>query len=217
MRLLYLDDDVPVHQINEMYENACNIPSDINEHVKTLHDKALECDSVIECGTRSCVSIWGLLSAMEEKGGKLYSIDLERSRNISLVEHLAKTSETDFKFYEMSDLDVDIEKADMVFIDTFHVYKQLQLELKKYSKIAQKYIIMHDTSVDEYVGEHVRSLNNRWTSTSVEDVAKEMGWSLSDVIVGLGPAVIEFLESNKEWELEERYTNCNGLTILRKK
>ena len=34
---------------------------------------------------------------------------------------------------------------------------------------------------------------------------------------GLWPAITEFLEENDNWELHERFTNNNGITILKRK
>ena len=57
----------------------------------------------------------------------------------------------------INDLDLNInENYDLTFIDTWHVYGQLKRELDKFSKITNKYIIMHDTTVDELLGESIR-------------------------------------------------------------
>ena len=53
-------------------------------------------------------------------------------------------------------LDFDKEKFDLTFIDTWHVYGQLKRELTKFNKITNKYIIMHDTTIDGYLGESLR-------------------------------------------------------------
>ncbi len=34
---------------------------------------------------------------------------------------------------------------------------------------------------------------------------------------GLRSAVNDFLSNNKNWEVKEVYTNCNGLTVLERK
>jgi len=34
--------------------------------------------------------------------------------------------------------------------------------------------------------------------------------------MGLWPAIEEFLKNNNDWVLHERFTNNNGLTILKK-
>ena len=42
-------------------------------------------------------------------------------------------------------------------------------------------------------------------------------WSEQVDEKGLWPAIEEFLEANSNWELHERFTNNNGLTILKRK
>nr|QBK90605.1 MAG: cephalosporin hydroxylase [Pithovirus LCPAC104] len=206
-----------ITNILSYYNNSKNTFSDIFQHVETLHNYARECSSVVECGTRTCVNIWGFLKAMSEKSlngeyTKLIGIDLERSKNgnIDKLEELSKEIGVNFIFYEKSDLEIELDNIDMVFIDTWHVYGQLKRELEKFSKITNKYICMHDTTVDEFVGESVR---NGW---DVEKQASEQGWEWIEVYTGLWPAVVEFLQKHPEWKLEKRFTNCYGLTILKK-
>ena len=99
---------------------------------------------------------------------------------------------------------------DLTFIDTWHVYGQLKRELDKFSKITNKYIIMHDTTVDEWYGETIRLNMNS------EKQSLESGFPKEEINKGLWPAVEEFLQSNPNWVLHERYINNNGLTILKK-
>lgn len=40
------------------------------------------------------------------------------------------------------------------------------------------------------------------------------GYSRAEIERGLWPAVEEFLAEHAEWQLEKRYTNNNGLTVL---
>jgi hypothetical protein len=44
----------------------------------------------------------------------------------------------------------------LLFIDTFHVYAHLKRELEWHHNNVEKYIIMHDTTSDEWDGEVVR-------------------------------------------------------------
>ena len=103
------------------------------------------------------------------------------------------------------------ENYDMTFIDTWHVYGQLKRELEKFSKVTNKYIIMHDTTVDGINGETVRM---KWNA---EKQSKETGIPVEEIKKGLMPAIEEFLVNNKNWIMKERFTNNNGLTILEKK
>jgi hypothetical protein len=49
------------------------------------------------------------------------------------------------------------ETFDLTFIDTWHIYGELNRELEKFSKTTNKYIIMHDTTIDEWHGETIRN------------------------------------------------------------
>ena len=50
-----------MNEIQEKYNSLCNSPSDINEHLPIMHKYAKECESIIECGVRDCVSSWSLV------------------------------------------------------------------------------------------------------------------------------------------------------------
>ena len=100
------------------------------------------------------------------------------------------------------------ETYDITFIDTWHVYGQLKRELDKFSTVTNKYIIMHDTTVDEIYGETIRC------GLDAVRQSQQTGFPVDEIQKGLWPAVTEFLKNNKEWRLKERFTNNNGLTIL---
>jgi hypothetical protein len=191
-------------------KNSC----DIMEHLPTLYNYSKECDSVFETGVRGCVSSWaflyGLLNGTQNRKC-LFMNDI----NICDVEELVnvgKNFDIDIKYEWKNNLLLELEKNyDITFIDTWHVYGQLKRELEKFSKITNKYIIMHDTTVDEIYGETIRS---RWNANKQ---SIESGFSVEEINKGLWPAVVEFLETNPEWYLKERFTNNNGLTILARK
>lgn len=99
----------------------------------------------------------------------------------------------------------------MVFIDTWHIYGQLKRELDKFSKITNKYIIMHDTTIDAIYGETIR------LGWNAHQQAIESGFTVEEINCGLSKAIEEFLQNNSnEWVLYEKYTNNNGLTVLKK-
>ena len=87
----------------------------------------------------------------------------------------------------MNDLELDItDNVDLTFIDTWHVYGQLKRELNKFSKITNKYIIMHDTTVDEIYGETIRM---GWNA---EEQSIESGIPVEEINKGLWPAIEDF-------------------------
>jgi hypothetical protein len=119
----------------------------------------------------------------------------------------------------INDLDMEVNhNYDMTFIDTFHVYGQLKRELDKYSKVTNKYIIMHDTTVDGLRGELYRSgfeYEHELYKRALE-LSNTTGFKISELLVGLMPAIDEFLISNTNWIMEKKLMNNNGLTILRR-
>ena len=118
----------------------------------------------------------------------------------------------DVKYQWINDLDLNVKNNfDLTFIDTWHVYGQLKRELAKFSEITKKYIILHDTTVDEIYGETIRCGMN----ATIQSI--ETGIPVDEILCGLGRAVDEFLDKNSQWQLKERFTNNNGLTILVRK
>jgi len=201
------------NKIKEKFNNECNRISDINEHLIILYRYAKDCESIIECGVRGCVSSWAFAAGLLDNDKPNKSILLNDIDNCNIDEFLKLTQNTSLivNYKWCSDLDLQIEKnVDMVFIDTFHVYGQLKRELEKFSKVTNKYIIMHDTSVDEIYGECIRC------GLNAEIFSSKTGFSVEEINKGLGPAINEFLLLNLEWTLHKKYTNNNGLTILKK-
>lgn len=195
------------------YEHLCNSPSDINQHLQTLHNLATECESVLELGVRGVVSSWsfiyGLLNNNKEKK-YIFLNDLE-SCNISELLEAVKNLDIEVEYQWINDLELELNKnVDLVFIDTWHVYGQLKRELDKFSKISNKYIVMHDTTVDEIFGETIRE------HMDAEAQSRETGIPIEEINRGIWPAIEEFLSKNPNWYIKERYTNNNGLTILEK-
>ena len=142
-------------------------------------------------GVRWIVSTYAFLMG---KPKRMISYDINPV-NWEWIKDLVK-EDTDFQFIIGDTTKIEIEETDLLFIDTWHVYEQLKVELKLHANKASKYIILHDTTTFEFIGETI-------TSDVVYD--------------GLWPAIEEFLEENPHWELLERYYNNNGLTILKRK
>jgi len=191
------------------YNFKCNQKSDINEHLPTLCELARECDSVIELGVRGVVSSWAFAMGLPE-GSRMFMNDLEPCNATPLIRAAKNEKNIDATFVKGSDLEIDLpEPADLVFIDTWHIYGQLKRELARYEPLAKKYIVMHDTTVDEWEGETIR------LGWNAEEQSKQTGWPVEEITKGLWPAVDEFLRKNEgKWELKKRYFNNNGLTIL---
>jgi hypothetical protein len=199
--------------IKEKYTSLCTSVSDIYEHLPTLFKYAKECESIIELGVRGCISSWAFTYGLLHNNKNKKQIFLNDINPCDIRELLKATKETDIQVnYEwINDLELNVtENYDITFIDTWHVYAQLKRELEKYSKITNKYIIMHDTTVDGIYGETVRF---QWNA---EEQSRTSGFPVEEINCGLSKAIEEFLENNKNWIIKEVYHNNNGLTILQK-
>jgi hypothetical protein len=198
--------------IIEKYNELCRIPSDIHEHLPTLQKYASECMHITEAGVRGIVSSYAFASGLLGKSGTQFvQIDVKADPTIDSFVELCNSNGILTVFYEDNDLTCPIEQTDLFFIDTFHVYSQMKRELDRWHSYTNKYIIMHDTTSDEWVGESVRC------GHTLEIISKEFNLPNDETIkMGVWPAIQEFLNTHPEWILHERFTNNNGLTILKR-
>jgi hypothetical protein len=209
-----------MNYIESKYNFLCAHPSDINEHLPTLYKYATECETAIELGVRGCVSSWAIVCGLIHNNSykkKLLMNDIEPCNVQELFEVSRGIVEIEAQW--KNDLEVEVShNYDMVFIDTWHVYGQLKRELDKYSKITNKYIIMHDTEIDGIRGESYRY---GWTDiehyNNTREQSKVTGIPVEEITRGLLPAIDDFLEANQDWMMIAQYKNNNGLTVLKRK
>jgi hypothetical protein len=198
--------------IKQKYIDLCNQGSDIHEHLPILCKYASECESVIEFGVRGCVSSWAFTYGLLNNNKQNKTLFLNDIVECDISELLEKTKNFEINIsYEWIDdlkLDVGEKRFDITFIDTWHVYGQLKRELNKFSQFTNKYIIMHDTTVDEIYGETIREGFN------AQEQSISSGIPVEEINCGLWKAIQEFLSLNNNWKLKERLYNNNGLTIL---
>jgi hypothetical protein len=196
--------------IEQKYQEKCATHSDINENLPILKKYASECEHVTEMGVRSIVSTWALLAA---KPKRAVSIDLIHPSmyggNLEEVEELTKAEGIDFSFIEGNTLKIDIEQTDFLFIDTLHSYIHLISELRRFNKKVNKYIALHDTETFAFRDEDGIVIDD----SRMDEVNKMLNIEKS----GLWNAVIDFLNECPEWEIAEKATNNNGMTVLKRK
>lgn len=136
--------------IEEIYQQLCELPSDINEHLPTIKKYACLSDRIVEFGVRGIVSTWALLAGHPKS---MVSFDIvdpkEHGGDVKLTAWMAKEEGTDWSFVKASSLEITFTRTDLLFIDTIHSYEQLSAELKRHSPRVTKYIIMHDTNLPE--------------------------------------------------------------------
>lgn len=158
-----------------MFEQLCKSTSDINEHLPTLRDLAKECSHVTEMGVRYIVSTWAFIEANPKT---LISIDHKHPSvyggDITKVEQACKEKGIVFTFVEGDTREIDIDKTDLLFIDTDHTYEQLKAELKRHSDKVKKYIVLHDTvscpemlpAIDEWLEKGVWKLHAHYQNNN---------------------------------------------------
>ena len=196
------------------YQERCTRESDINQHLPTLYRYAAECRTVVECGVRRITSSYAFAAALRATpNNRMIMVDLDRSPDMTRFLAMCHSEGVNATFFEGSDLECPLpeEPVDLLFLDTWHVYGHLRRELTRWHPVVAKYIILHDTTVDEWEGETIRC------GLDAEQQSQETGIPVEEIRLGLWPAVEEFLRSHPEWYIERRDVNNNGLTVLKKR
>lgn len=205
--------EILTSSIKDIFLQKCQQVSDIYEHLPILYDYSKKCETITEFGVRTPTSSYAFAAGLLDNGSstkKLLGVDLNSNTEITKFKAECEAQKIEYKFIQGNDLYVNIERTDMLFIDSWHVYEQLIRELETHCYKVNKWIILHDTEVDKMTGESIR---NGW---NIYDQMKETGFSYAGIYLGLWPAVQQFLHNHKEFTLEKSLQNCNGLTILRR-
>jgi hypothetical protein len=198
--------------LQEKYNMLSTTPSDINEHLPILYKYACECETILELGVRGCVSSWAFLKGLLDNGKErkhLFLNDITECEIDDLLGvSLSVKVNVEHEWKNDLELDTTNRRYDLTFIDTWHIYGQLKRELLKFSAITNKYIIMHDTTVDGENGETIRC------GLDAIQQSFDSGYPVEEIECGLQKAINEFLFINREWRVKEVFENNNGLTIL---
>jgi cephalosporin hydroxylase len=156
----------------------------IQDHLPFLRDLAKKCKHVTEFG----VHFGNSSSAFMLSGAVLRSYDITPTSQAQQLFAEAAKLGIDATYTIASSMEVDINKTDLLFIDTHHTYKQITIELNRHWTKAGRFIVMHDTH-----------------AYAVRD---------DDGGPGIIPAVLEFLSKHHEWRVYSHDWRCNGLTVL---
>lgn len=200
--------------LQDSFNIACSYYSDVYEHVDTFRHYASQSQSVAEFGIRSGVSSFGFIYGLSQSKfpEKMYvGVDIQYCSITEVMSKHAKDHNIDYKFIQSDSATVSIPEVDLLYIDSWHIYGHLKRELDNNHQKVRRWIIMHDTTVDEIYGESIRCEMN------IAEQAKISGYPEEEIRKGVWPAITEFLEQHPEWKLLERRTNCNGLTILERR
>ena len=173
------------------YRRVCATPSDIVNHLPRFVALVEELDAtnVIELGTRSGVSTIAWLYALEGRG-TLTSVDLDPAPDIGGHDHWTFIQSDDLAPSCLSMLD----PADIVFIDTSHLYEQTIQELNTYADLVKPggRIVLHDTMLRRPEGSPARPLFPVRTAVEHFTEARDLVWH--EYRDSWGLAVIEIPE-----------------------
>jgi cephalosporin hydroxylase len=176
-------------QLLTEYQQACNSPGDIHEHLPVMKALADTCHSVTEFGVRWGVSTRAWLAS---KASKFRLYDIQEDSTVQNLVGLCKQHNIDVEYTIADVLTLDIEPTDLLFIDTSHTYNQLSQELRRHHVRVKKYIVMHDTEHNGTIDE----FGNKPALTG---------------------ALLQFLSEHPEWQVRAHYTNNNGLTVIERR
>lgn len=170
------------------YENACNINSDINQHLPILNKIANEVNHLTELGVRDGQSTRAFLYSP----CILRSYDIYNYLGVEVLFDAARKAGLDKQYCLGDSRTLNLDETDALFIDTDHTYIQLKQELELHHSKARKYIIFHDTVT--CAGPQTDGISG----------------------IGIASALLEFLAEHKEWTVDHHYNYNNGLTILKR-
>ena len=192
------------------FETRRDATTDINQHLQVLRLLGKTCGSTIELGVRGGESSHAFILGCMEHGKECYLLgrDLSCMPRIYSVWSTKTVPNVHISFEQGDDCILPPKPCDVLFIDTFHVYGQLKRELAHYADTTRHVIVMHDTEIDAVRGELLR------VGWNADAMSEKTGIPKDELLVGLQPAIDEFLRAHPEWMLLRKYNNNNGLTIL---
>ena len=171
------------------YQRVASTPSDIVNHLPRFVQMVLDRDAkhVLELGTRTGVSTIAWLYALEQTWGRLTSVDIDARPAIGEFEH--------WRFIQGDDMDpavfTQLEPAEIVFIDTSHLYDHTLRELNLYRHLVKPggVLVLHDTMLERPEGAPMRPRFP--VRVAVEEFCAAEGLQWSEFKDSWGLAVIE--------------------------
>ena len=141
------------------YEHVARAPSDIQSHLPRLRQEAR--GTVLELGVRGGNSTAALLAGVEERGGTLWSVDVDPASASIFAGHpqwrFVRADSRDVAALESRGLPREL---DVLFVDTLHTYEQVRDELRAWGDRVRPggVLLFHDT--DSY--SEIRRAIARW-------------------------------------------------------
>ena len=197
-----------------------NNRTDISDHLNLIFNTTINAEPrlIVELGTRGGDSTKSLLAAAAYCDSTVLSIDIEVCSNYVSSKYWYFIKDDDISFAKKGFLDWCKEKsmrpeADIVFIDTSHLYEHTKKEIESWSKFLSKegFLIFHDTNMGK--GAYARndgSIGIGWDNKRgvIRAIEEFMGKSYDENTY--------FCDTSAGYNLIH-FPNCNGLTIIKKR
>ena len=169
--------------------------TDINEHMLTLQKYSKECEHITEMGVRWVVSTYAFATG---KPKTLISIDIIDPRELhNETESASEWSQggqrlNDIVDYcKVSNIDFSFIKGDTTKISINYTDLLFIDTLHKFDQL-QTELTLHNNKVKKYIILHDSNIGQIWN------------------------AITDFLQKNKQWVIDIKFDNNNGLTVLKK-
>lgn len=172
------------------YQTVCQTKSDINEHLPWISEIIVKgnCKHATEFGAGQGRSS----RAFTRHNIELHSYDIQKYEHVYQFFEDAKKAGRNVTLHLQNTLEANIDPTDILIVDSYHSYDQVIQEVRLHAHKVRKYIFFHDSTLYAHRGQ-------------------------SGEPRGVWDAIEEFLSSNSEWELIERRTNNNGMTLIGRK
>lgn len=181
--------------IEQLYDSVLRQNNEISELLPFLVDYAKRCDHITEFGVQNAYSTTAFVYAQPKY---LRSYDVRPRRvQVDVLEDEARKLNIDFKFHQADVREIEIEETDLLFIDTWHVYSQMKIELEKHAHKARKFIICHDVITYGLVGA---------TDGNVMNLPPDER--------GIWTAIKEYMLVHPEWHLDFYTEKSHGLAVF---
>lgn len=172
--------------MNQTLIDMKNMRRAMRSYIFLLFEIALESESknILEIGTGQCQSTRTMLSALKEnKGGKLYSIDIgDRSERIPedlkpyFVQIVGNSHDIEI-FNQVKDIEFDL-----MLIDGDHSYKGVKRDFETYVPLVKEggIILMHD------ICNKNEGVKDFWPEIKYPKIALTYGKAAAGIIPGMG-------------------------------
>ncbi len=207
--------------IEALYSEYCKEPT-IGPHLPTLRELASKCQTIVEFGVQygrsTTAFLLGLADAepiellpgVPKQCKNLHSYDLELTKTAAALKALAEgpTLKDPVWLFHMENTRTAIVPAcDLLFVDSFHSFEQVDAELNNAADKVAKYIVFHDTVTFGSVA----AANDHGVISWVYDRKNNL---MPESCLGIRFAIDKLMIRDPSWKIIRSDTHAHGLLVL---